>query len=560
MLEYLKVKNIALIGELEAEFGPGLNLLTGETGSGKSIIVDSLGVLTGERASTDLIKAGEDLAIIEGLFRVRESRELSETLENIGAGSDGDGELIVRRELSRTGRNRIFINGQLATQAVLRQIGRHLIAIHGQGEHSELFDPASHRGLLDAFAGLAELVRQTEKAYRAWAEIKAELAALKADEADKLQLLDVLRFQIDEIEKAAVQPGESEELEIEKKRLANAEKLAALSLEAYSLLYDDENSTASTLQKATRNVEELAEFDARFADYTESIQAAAAVIEDLAITARDFGSHLEFSPQRLEEIENRLAEISRLTRKYGGSVDAVLQHLGESREGLEAIETSEFQEERLTAELERRRAAFIETAMKLHERRAAGAAKYAKSVEASLKEVALEKARFEVRVELRHGEGDDVFRPSGIDRVEFYFSANPGEPPMPLARVASGGEASRLMLVLKTAAREKTPGVTAVFDEIDAGIGGRVAESVGLKLKALAEGQQVLCVTHQPQVASMADTHLLVEKLMKKGSTEITVRVLDPGEQIEEIARMLAGETITDAARENAREMLAAAG
>ncbi|MGD9588291.1 MAG: DNA repair protein RecN [Pyrinomonadaceae bacterium] len=559
MLEYLKVKNIALIGELEAEFGPGLNLLTGETGSGKSIIVDSVGVLTGERASTDLIKAGEDLAIIEGLFKVNESRELGETLENVGAGLDG-GELIIRRELSRTGRNRIFINGQLATQAVLRQIGRHLIAIHGQGEHSELFDPGSHRGLLDAFAGLGELVNQAEKAYRAWGEIKAELAALKADEADKLQLLDVLRFQIDEIEKAAVQAGESEELEIEKKRLANAEKLAALSLEAYSLLYEDENSTASTLQKATRNVEELAEFDARFADYTESIQAAAAVIEDLAITARDFGSHLEFSPQRLEAIENRLAEISRLTRKYGGSVDAVLEHLGESRERLEAIETSEFQEERLTAELERRRTAFIETAMKLHERRAAAAAKYAKAVEASLKEVALEKARFEVRVELREGAGDEGFRPSGIDRVEFYFSANPGEPPMPLARVASGGEASRLMLVLKTTAREKTPGVTAVFDEIDAGIGGRVAESVGMKLKALAEGQQVLCVTHQPQVASKADTHLLIEKLMKKGSTEITVRVLDPGEQVEEIARMLAGETITDAARENAREMLAAAG
>jgi len=559
MLEYLKVKNIALIGELEAEFGPGLNLLTGETGSGKSIIVDSLGVLTGERASTDLIKAGEDLAVIEGLFRPADRRVLDEALEGIGAESD-TGELIIRRELSRTGRNRIFINGHLATQAVLRQIGRNLIAIHGQGEQSELFDPGSHRGLLDAFAGLGDLGRQTAGAFRIWADVKAKLDALRSDEADKLQLLDVLRFQIDEIEKAGLQPGEAEELTVEKRRLGNAEKLAALSLEAYSLLYGAENSTTSTLQKAARNVEELAEFDPKFAEYAESIQAAAAVIDDLAMTARDFGSNLEFSPQRLDEIENRLAEISRLTRKYGGSIEAVLKHRDESRERLDAIETAEFQEERLTAELEKRRADLFETAMKLHERRKTAAAKYGKAVEASLKEVALENARFEARVEIKDGTDEESFRPSGIDRVEFYFSANPGEPPMPLSRVASGGEASRLMLVLKTTARESSPNITAVFDEIDAGIGGRVAESVGLKLKALAEGQQVLCVTHQAQVASKADTHLLIEKSLTKNRTEISVRVLDANEQVEEIARMLAGEKITDAARENAREMLAAAG
>lgn len=558
MLEYLKVKNIALIGELEAEFGPGLNLLTGETGSGKSIIVDSLGVLTGERASTDLIKAGEDSAVIEGLFSAANDKALRELLFEVGLGEESVSEVIIRREISRAGRNRIFINGQLATQAVLREIGRHLIAIHGQGEHSELFDPASHRGLLDAFAGLGELARQTADAYERWAETRNELAELRTGEANKLQLVDVLRFQIDEIEKASLQTDETEELEAEKKRLNNAEKLAALSHEAYSLLYDDENSTASTLQRATRSVEELSEFDPRFAEYTESIQAAAAVIEDLAITARDFGSHLEFSPQRLEEIENRLAQISQLTRKYGGTIDAVLAHLSESQERLAAIEMSEFREAKLAEELERRKAEFLDTAAKLHERRKAAAPKYSRAVEAALKEVALEKARFEVRVET--WESDKGFRSTGIDRVEFYFSANPGEPPMPLARVASGGEASRMMLVLKTTAREKAPGVTAVFDEIDAGIGGRVAESVGLKLKALAEGQQVLCVTHQPQVASKADTHLLIEKMLKKGSTEIKVRVLEPGEQVEEIARMLAGETITDAARENAREMLAAAG
>lgn len=567
MLEFLKVRNIALIDEIEIEFGEGLNLLTGETGSGKSIIVDSLGTLTGERVSSDLIKAGCEAAQIEGLFTVRSGEKLRKICDSFGIELDAgeQAEVIVRRELSLSGKNRIFINGQLATQAALKQIGPFLVAIHGQGEQTALFDTANHMDLLDGFAGLQKERSRTAEAYRRWNEIRNELSALRTSEAEKLQLLDVLRFQIDEIKKAAIRPGEEAELTEEKLRLNNVEKLSALSGDAYSLLYDDESSTVTTLEKASRKIEELAAYDSKFADYIESVRTALAVIEDLAITARDFGTHREFSPERLEEIENRLAEISRLTRKYGGTIETVLEHLRDAEERLEKIETSELREKELQAELKGRKDEYIAAAAKLHDKRIAAAAKYGKAVEANLKDVALEKARFEVRVDspdTAELESEDLraFSLNGIDKVEFYFSANPGEAPKQLARIASGGEASRLMLILKTTAGSDRSHTATVFDEIDAGIGGRVAEAVGAKLKTLSAGQQVLCVTHQPQVASKADRHFVIEKLMKKDRTSIAVRELGPPERVEEIARMLAGEKITEAARENARELIAAAG
>ncbi len=562
MLEFLRVKNIALIDEIEIEFGRGLNLLTGETGSGKSIIVDSLGTLTGGRISSDLIKSGRESAQIEGLFRVSAGETLREITDPFGIEFDAD-EIIVRRELSRSGRNRIFINGQLATQAVLKQIAPFLVAIHGQGEQSALYDAGSHMDLLDRFAGVENERRQTGQAYLRMEETRAELASLRTGDAEKLQLLDLLRFQTEEIRRAGLRVGEDSELAEEKRKLNNVEKLSALSGEAYALLYDEENSTAATLEKATRKIEELAQFEARFGEYLESLESARAVIEDLAVTARDFGSHLEFSPERLAEIEDRLAEISRLTRKYGSSIEAVLAHLDDSEKKLERIETSELRERELQAELAELRADYLAAAVKLHDRRVTAAARFAKAVEANLKDVALDKARFEVRLEAStsvDGDGFEGFSANGIDVVEFYFSANPGEEPKPLVRVASGGEASRLMLVLKTTAGGASTQTTAVFDEIDAGIGGRVAEAVGAKLKALSEKQQILCVTHQPQVASKADKHLLIEKFAKKDRTTIAVRDLDEAERIEEIARMLAGEKITSAARENAREMIASAG
>ncbi len=564
MLSLLKIKNIALIDAVEIEFGPGLNLLTGETGSGKSIIVDSLGALTGDRISSDLIKEGSESAEIEGIFTAPKNDDLQKILDEGGIDleNDPEAELIVRRELSLAGKNRIFINNQSVTQAYLKRIGKFLVDIHGQGEQAALFDTGTHLELLDEFAAASGHLQPTAAAYREWAATRSELGALEKDESEKLQLLDILRFQVDEIKKAGLNSGEAEELEEEKQRLNNVEKLSALSEDAYAMLYENSESTAATLEKAAAKIEELGEYESRFREYRDALQTARAVIDDLAITTRDFRNHLEFSPERLEEIEDRLAEISRLKRKYGDSVEAVLTHLQQAEARLENIETAEFREEELRKKLASLRVDYLQAATELSKKRIAAARRFEKEVEANLKAVALEKARFEVLVAAPSEDelaSDKGFSPKGFDRIEFYFSANTGESPKPLVKIASGGEASRLMLILKTTAKAKSGEKAAVFDEIDVGIGGRVAEAVGLKLKELARTQQVLCVTHQPQIASLADEHFLVEKEMMKHRTSIGVRQLDAAERVEEIARMLAGEKITETARQHAGEMLDAA-
>lgn len=557
MLTLLTIKNIALIDHLSVEFGHGLNLLTGETGSGKSIIVDSLGALTGERVSNDLIKSGETAAAIEGLFALTDNARLRETLTESGLEIEGDAEieLIVRRELSSSGKNRIFINGQLVTQGFLKRVGPFLVDIHGQGEQAALYDTESHIRILDRFADNASLIGQVAEAYHEMASVRAELATLEQDESEKLQILDILRFQVDEITRAALSASEDQELNEEKRKLNNVEKLTALSSEAFDLLYDNEEATSATLDKAARKIEELAEYDTRFAGYNEGLASARAVIEDLAISVRDFRAGLDFSPERLEEIETRLAEIARLKRKYGGTIETVLEYLKNSKARLENIEFAEVRKEELLKRLAQFRTVYLQLAGKLHDRRAAAARSFERQVVQDLQAVALEKARFEVRIEAN--EVDDSFGTSGFDSIEFYFSANPGELPKPLAKIASGGEASRLMLILKTAGGTGTVRTT-VFDEIDVGIGGRVAEAVGRKLKDLAATQQVLCVTHQPQIASLADKHFIVEKEIRGDRTVVSTRELDAAQQIEEIARMLAGEKVTEAARENARAMLAA--
>jgi DNA repair protein RecN (Recombination protein N) len=575
MLSFLKIKNIALIDEIGLEFAAGLNLLTGETGSGKSIIVDSLGALTGERVSSDLIKEGAADAQIEGLFNVSLTKDLRRIFDESGIELDEEDviDLIVRRELSASGKNRIFVNNQLVTQNFLKKIGAFLVEIHGQGEHIALFDPATHVEMLDEYAGASSLRASVAEKYRAMANIRREIEDLRVDEAQKLQLLDVLRFQVDEINQVGPEIGEDETLEEEKRRLNNVEKLTALSSEAYALLYENGESSLTTLERAARKIEELTEYESSFGEFTEGLRTAKAVLEDLAFSVRSFRGSLEFSPQRLEDLENRLAEISRLKRKYGGAIESVLAHLRESQERLENMETGELREKELRLALENAREDYVQIAGELHEKREKAARKFEKEVEANLKMVALEKARFEVRISsVRTGSGSDCpetlatatdenadksFTLKGFDSVEFYFSANPGESVKPIAKVASGGEASRLMLILKTTAKLAEYEKAMVFDEIDAGIGGRVAEAVGLKLKQLAKTQQVLCVTHQPQIASLADHHFLVEKETIKNRTEIRVKELDAQDKIEEIARMLAGETISETARQHAKEMLA---
>ena len=461
MLSLLKIKNIALIDDLEIEFSGGLNLLTGETGSGKSIIVDSLGALTGERVSSDLIKEGKQQAQIEGLFNIRASADLHEMFYESGIELEDANEidLIVRRELSASGRNRIFVNNQLVTQNFLKKIGAFLVDIHGQGEQTTLFSAANHLEILDEYAGLQTEREKIAEKYREMANVRRDLENLREDEAQKLQLLDILKFQVDEIKKINLQPDEEDALEEEKRRLNNVEKLSTLSDESYALLYEDEAATVTTLEKAMRRVNELAEYESSFREYQEGLNAAQAVLQDLAFAVRDFRGALEFSPERLEEIENRLAEIARLKRKYGGTVETVLAHLRDAEERLKNIESADLRETELRKKLKQSRAEYLEIAKNLHDKREKAARKFEKQTETNLKAVALEKARFEARVEnpdakdLTDESSTKNLTAKGFDRVEFYFSANVGESPKPLARVASGGEASRLMLILKTTAK-----------------------------------------------------------------------------------------------------------
>ncbi|MBK9529922.1 MAG: hypothetical protein IPO41_16785 [Acidobacteria bacterium] len=456
-------------------------------------------------------------------------------------------ELIIRRELSLSGKNRVFVNNQLVTQGFLKGLGLMLADIHGQGEQASLYDIETHIEMLDDFAAVDKEKAKVAVAFNDWSTLKSQLATLEKDESEKLQLLDILRFQVNEIKSAALTPGEDTSLEEEKRRLNNTEKLSALSSEAHSLLYDDELSTLATLDRSARIIAELAEYDARFRGFDEGLNAARAVIDELGSTARDFSSTLEFSPERLDEIENRLNEIVRLKRKYGETIEAVLEHLRVSDERLQGIEMAEFREEELKKHLDVAADAYMKAASVLHDARTKAALKFSKAVEQDLQAVALEKAKFEVRfTESGHSRQTATILSNSTYRQTRRAAAAASES-------ASGGEASRLMLILKTVAKGEPNGKTAVFDEIDIGIGGRVAEAVGRKLKDLAASQQVFCVTHQPQIASLADRHFVVEKTLAANKTRVTVRELDASARVDEIARMLAGEQITDAARENAR-------
>jgi DNA repair protein RecN (Recombination protein N) len=564
MLTFLNISNIALIDELTVEFDRSLNLLTGETGSGKSIIVDALGVLIGGRFTADLLKAGRDRGFIEGLFSVERNRELEQLLADSGieVESDDSTEIIVRRELAASGRNKILINHQLVTGSLLRELRPFLVDIHGQGDQQTLFDTSAHLELLDAFAGVAALKDEVAASFKRWSELKRELEEHRKLEADKFQLLDILKFQIDELERSQLVVGEDEQLDEERRRLNNVEKLTTLCTEGFSLTYDDSDSAITRIRQTARRVEELAGYDSRFQQHLEGLETARALLEDLAFALRDFADKLEFSPARLDTIEDRAGELARLKRKYGGSIESALEHLARSQDRLRQIERSDEREAELKRELDAAHAAYLKLAVKLHQERVRSAKKFDRAVERDLSEVAMEHAKFQVQItsseesETNSEDATHAFSATGIDRVEFYFSANAGEAVRPLARVASGGEASRLMLVLKSVAGSSEFPRTIVFDEIDTGIGGRVSEAVGGKLKKLAATNQVLCVTHQPQIARFADTHLLVRKESTAGRTGISVERLDRRGRIEEIARMLTGAEITETARRHAREML----
>jgi DNA repair protein RecN (Recombination protein N) len=555
MLKLLRINNIALIPSLELELGPGLVLLTGETGAGKSIVIDALSLLLGERASPELIRSGEHRAVVEAVVEMAGAAEL---LDERGLPSDGD-EIVIRREIQANGKGRATVNGALVPVSLLRDLAPSLAAIHGQHEPQGLLDPATHLDVVDDFAALDE-GRPIGEFFRDLRAAETALAKLKSDRREGERRREMLEYQAAEIEKAALVPGEEESLRGEKARQANADRLASLSGEAYALLYDDEDAVLGRLGQVYKRIDELASIDPDFRAYAEARRELLAPLEDLALRLRDYQEKLEVSPGRIDEIESRLALLERLKKKYGASVDDVVAYGERCRRELDALGTPEEQERQLTERRERLAAAYLDRARGISRKRRSAAAELRRRVQAELAQLAMEKTRFDVWFEPADAEaaaGDpSLWTDRGLERAEFLLSPNPGEELRPLAKIASGGELSRLMLAVKSVVGRDAPGLTLVFDEVDAGIGGRVAEVVGRKLKSVSARRQVLCVTHLPQIAALADQHLAVRKQVAKGRTITVVERLGEEARVEEVARMLGGETITATGREHAREML----
>ena len=570
MLKQLRISRLAVVDALEVEFGPGLNVLTGETGSGKSVIVDAVQLLLGGRASGDLVRTGESSAFVEGVFECQGNDQVVELLDAGGIDLESD-DLIVKREINALGRGRVFVNNQAATAALLRQLQPHLLDIHGQGDQQSLTHASTHLKLLDSFAGSDELRRSVAESYESILKLMSELASLSS--LDREKRLELLRFQVKEIEAANLQPGEEYALGREHLVLANAEKISGLASSAFSVLYDDEHSALSIIAHAIRKFEELAEIDDTVADQVDQLKNISYSLEDTSAFLRRYIQSVELSPERLRVVEDRLHEISRLKRKYGGTIESVLSVSQELARELEDVETSESRIQEIVSGLRAAGDDYTKLAAKLTFTRRLKAREFEKEVIGGLSDVALERSRFSINFVTvgDSPESDSLSRllsqpvvhglsRTGAERVEFLFSANTGESERKLGEVASGGELSRLMLVLKNVASPSLFPRSLVFDEIDSGIGGRVADAVGRRLKQLARTNQVLCVTHQAQIARYADAHFLVSKREKNERTITSIRELSPAERIEELARMIGGSEITNVARKHARELLKGSG
>ena len=557
MLLELRAENYAVIDHAIAGFGPGLNLLTGETGAGKSILVDALALLMGQKASVGIIRHGADKAVLACVFEATAGAEL--ILEANGIDMDGD-EVILRREILADGKGRVFVNNQPATVAVLRALAPELALVHAQSESLSGFDAAQQRGLLDRFGGVA--LDPVSDAYARWREIQDRLAELEHDEQDRLRLADLWSFQAREIESAAPEAGEDERLETERRVLLNAEKLHAAATAVSSVLYDDDASAEAALLTAQRHLEELTRYDAQFAEAVQQIVSARATVEDVSATVRDYAGRIDASPERLAEIEDRLALLDRLKRKYGATLAEVIAFGEEAARKLAEIENRDESVKALRADLAKAAEAYRSAARALTAERGVAAKKLEKLAEAQINDLAM-KARFSIAVTANEEQG--AWTGHGWDAVECRIATNPGEPLQALEEIASGGEMSRVLLALKVSVEEganrgraKKTQVprTLVFDEIDIGIGGRAAEAVGQKLKALSRAQQVLCITHLPQIAAFADQHFLIEKREKQRRTETSIRLLTPQERAEEIARMISGATVTETSLRHAEQML----
>ena len=538
MLRFLSIRNLAVIDRLELEFEPGLTVLTGETGAGKSILVGAVGLLVGGRASAELVRTGEDQAAIEAVFE--------------GPGGE---ELVVRRDISsQSGRSRAFMNGALVTSTALRDAAAQLVDLHGQHEHQVLLDPASHLDLLDAFAGLETEREKVEVAFARVQSLTAERERLALDIREKARREEYLQFQLTEIRRAAPKPGEDDELTTSRQVLTNAERLQRLCAEAYTGLYEGDAAALPALATVWKRVGELASIDPQFEPYLSARETVKAQLEDLAYLLRSYSAGFDASPARLQEVEDRLAVLERLKKKHGPRLQDVIDTEASLTRELGSLEQSGQRASELDGELEAARTAYLRLAEALSAKRQSAAKTFSERLVASLGDLAMTRTRCEVRFAAPRGQEGWTAR--GVDEAEFYISPNPGEDLRPLARIASGGELSRLMLALKTLASTDAPGKTLIFDEVDAGIGGTVADIVGARLRELAGECQVLCITHLPQIAAYGGTHYRIEKALKGGRTVTSVTRLGVREREDELARMIAGAEISASVRASAREML----
>ncbi|MFZ0318719.1 MAG: DNA repair protein RecN [Candidatus Sulfotelmatobacter sp.] len=563
----LRLENYAVIDNAAVEFASGLNLLTGETGAGKSILIDALALLLGDKASSEIIRTGADRAVVSAVF---ESAGISETaidkiLEHNGLDESEDGSLIVRREISASGKGRVFVNNQAATVAVLRQLAPHLATIHAQNESILSFDPPSRLALLDNFA--ASQLDPVASAFAGWHEIRARIEQLEQGEQDRLRLVDLWTFQSREIEEAKLQPGEDERLETEKRVLANAEKIYNAAMQAFDLLYEGDASTSASLRSAQKQIAELARYEPKFQEALAALETARITVEDVGATVRDYAGGIHASPEHLAEVEDRLASVDRLKRKYGPTLDEVVAFGAEVARKLSEVENKDEILCELRADLARAATEYLRAARSLSKTRHDAAGKLEKLVESEINDLAMKSA---FRIDLTTAEEEGNWSATGIDQALYMISTNPGEPMRQLEHIASGGELSRVMLALKVsvessvarapspakAAARTQPQRTMVFDEIDTGIGGRAAEAVGKKLKSLARFNQVLCVTHLPQIATFADHHYVIEKKERSGRTRTTIRPVSGEERTEEVARMLSGAKLTDTSRKHAEQMI----
>ena len=560
MLLELRVENYAVIDSLTVEFAPGLNLLTGETGAGKSILIDALSLLLGDKASSDMVRHGAEKAVVSGVFELEE-KSLKKILEENGIEPE-DGQIIVKREIAAGGKGRVFVNNQPATVGLLRQLAPALASIHAQNETILAFDGPARLNLLDTYAGI-DLHEPGEK-YAAWASVRDRIAEFERDEQDRLRMADLWSFQNKEISDAQLQPGEDQKLEADKRVLANAEKLLTGAMAAYELLYEADGSVIAQLSAARKHVEELAKYDPKFQESLTSLLSARAAIEDVSALARDYADSIDASPERLAEVEDRLALIDRLKRKYGSSVDEIIAYGEEVARKLNEIENREELLRDLKKQQDVAAIAYLAVAQVISKKRHAAARELQKLVEAEINQLAM-KAQFRVEVSGMDEDEQENWTPSGFDTVVYLIAPNPGEPLRPVDKIASGGELSRVMLALKATIEtgKKTRSHvqrTLVFDEVDTGIGGRAAEAVGKKLKQLSRANQVLCITHLPQIASFADHHYLIEKREAAGRAKTVVRALAVQERTEEVARMLSGAELTETSRQHAEQLIKANG